>query len=499
MANVVFDFQQAVFTLESMVAKIERQAQTIENLIKENEQLRQENEQLRQENEQLRQENQKLKARIAELEARTKKNSTNSHLPPSSDRFVAKSPSRQPSGKQPGGQPGHRGTTLRQVPNPDHRVLHRVTECKGCGHSLEHVAPLQVDIRQVFDLPVVRMEVTQHEREVKSCPECHLVQQAEFPFYVTNHVQYGPAITSLVLYWNHAQLIPCERVTEMIKALVDHSMSAGTVVNMTRRWQPVVEAAIKEIETALLTSSTLHVDETSLRVNGKNQWVHVASTAKTTRYGLHRSRGKKATDDIGILPRYKGTMVHDAYSVYPMYTEASHALCHAHHLRELRAYTELYGHSWSKEMTEALLGMKQAVENADGALPEEEVRYWETVYDKLLANGRRELEERCRQGNPPGVRNAQNFIQRLEKRKQEALLFLRKKEVPFDNNQAERDLRMVKVKQKISGTFRREDDAEAFCAIRSVISTLQKQGKPVWESLQRLLTGESLPTILHSS
>ena len=492
MANVVFDFQQAVFTLESMVAKIERQAQTIENLIKENEQLRQENEQLRQEN-------QKLKARIAELEARTKKNSTNSHLPPSSDRFVAKSPSRQPSGKQPGGQPGHRGTTLRQVPNPDHRILHRVTECKGCGHSLEHVAPLQVDIRQVFDLPVVRMEVTQHEREVKSCPECHLVQQAEFPFYVTNHVQYGPAITSLVLYWNHAQLIPCERVTEMVKALTDHSMSAGTVVNMTRRWQPVVEAAIKEIETALLTSSTLHVDETSLRVNGKNQWVHVASTAKTTRYGLHRSRGKKATDDIGILPRYKGTMVHDAYSVYPMYTEASHALCHAHHLRELRAYTDLYGHSWSKEMTEALLGMKQAVENADGALPEEEVRYWETVYDKLLANGRRELEERCRQGNPPGVRNAQNFIQRLEKRKQEALLFLRKKEVPFDNNQAERDLRMVKVKQKISGTFRREDDAEAFCAIRSVISTLQKQGKPVWESLQRLLTGESLPTILHSS
>ena len=492
MANVVFDFQQAVFTLESMVAKIERQAQTIENLIKENEQLRQENEQLRQEN-------QKLKARIAELEARTKKNSTNSHLPPSSDRFVAKSPSRQPSGKQPGGQPGHRGTTLRQVPNPDHRVLHRVTECKGCGHSLEHVAPLQVDIRQVFDLPVVRMEVTQHEREVKSCPECHLVQQAEFPFYVTNHVQYGPAITSLVLYWNHAQLIPCERVTEMVKALTDHSMSAGTVVNMTRRWQPVVEAAIKEIETALLTSSTLHVDETSLRVNGKNQWVHVASTAKTTRYGLHRSRGKKATDDIGILPRYKGTMVHDAYSVYPMYTEASHALCHAHHLRELRAYTELYGHSWSKEMTKTLLEMKQAVEKADGALPEEEVRYWETVYDKLLANGRRELEERCRQGNPPGVRNAQNFIQRLEKRKQEALLFLRKKEVPFDNNQAERDLRMVKVKQKISGTFRREDDAEAFCAIRSVISTLQKQGKPVWESLQRLLTGESLPTILHSS
>ncbi|OAO82257.1 Mobile element protein [Anoxybacillus flavithermus] len=341
-------------------------------------------------------------------------------MPPSSDRFANTRSSRQPSGNKPGGQEGHQGTTLRQVPNPDHRVLHRVTECKGCGHSLEHVAPLQVDIRQVFDLPVVRMEVTQHEREVRSCPECHLVQQAEFPFYVTNHVQYGPAITSLVLYWNHAQLIPCERVTEMVKALTDHSMSAGTVVNMTRRWQPVVEAAIKEIETALLTSSTLHVDETSLRVNGKNQWVHVASTAKTTRYGLHRSRGKKATDDIGILPRYKGTMVHDAYSVYPMYTEASHALCHAHHLRELRAYTDLYGHSWSKEMTEALLGMKQAVENADGALPEEEVRYWETVYDKLLANGRRELEER-------GVRNAQNFIQHLEKRKQEALLFLRKK------------------------------------------------------------------------
>ncbi|KAF0993613.1 IS66 family transposase [Geobacillus sp. TFV-3] len=485
MANVVFDFQQAVFTLESMVAKIEHQAQTIETLIRENEQLRQENQQ--------------LKTRIAELEARTKKNSTNSHLPPSSDRFAAKSPSRQSSQKQPGGQPGHRGTTLRQVPNPDHRVLHRVTQCKGCGHSFKHVAPLQVDIRQVFDLPVVRMEVTQHEREVKGCPKCHLVQQAEFPFYVTNHVQYGPSITSLVLYWNHAQLIPCERVTEMVKALVDHSMSAGTVVNMTRRWLPVFEAALEEMEAALLASKTLHVDETSLRVNGKNQWVHVASTVKVTRYGLHRSRGKQATDDIGILPRYKGTMVHDAYSVHPMYTEASHALCHAHHLRELRAYTELYGHSWSKEMSEALLKMKQAVENAGGALPEEEVRYWEAVYDELPANGRRELEERCRQGKHEGVRNAQHFIQRLEKRKQEALLFLRKKEVPFDNNQAERDLRMVKVKQKISGTFRQEDDAEAFCTIRSVMSTLQKHGKPAWESLQRLLSGESLQTILHSS
>ncbi|KAF0994589.1 Initiation-control protein YabA [Geobacillus sp. TFV-3] len=268
MANVVFDFQQAVFTLESMVAKIEHQAQTIETLIRENEQLRQENQQ--------------LKTRIAELEARTKKNSTNSHLPPSSDRFVAKSPSRQPSQKQPGGQPGHRGTTLRQVPNPDHRVLHRVTQCEGCGHSLEEVVPFRVDIRQVFDLPVARMEVTQHEREIKRCPECRLVQQAEFPFYATNHVQYGPVITSLILYWNHAQLIPCERVTEMVKALVDHSMSAGTVVNMTRRWLPVFEAALEEIEAALLASKTLHVDETSLRVNRKNQWVHVSSTAKVT-------------------------------------------------------------------------------------------------------------------------------------------------------------------------------------------------------------------------
>ncbi len=206
----------------------------------------------------------------------------------------------------------------------------------------------------------------------------------------------------------------------------------------------------------MLTSHALHVDETSLRVNGKNQSVHVASTSKETRYGLHRSRGKQATDDIGILPRYKGTMVHDAYAVYPMYTEASHALCHAHHLRELREYAELYHHSWSKERAEALLEMKQAVEKAGGALPEEGVRHWEAVYDELLSNGRRELDERCQQGKHDGVRNAQKFIQRLEKRKQEALLFLRKKEVPFDNNQAERDLRMVKVKPKFLERFARK-------------------------------------------
>ncbi|MGJ7036041.1 transposase/FtsZ-binding cell division protein ZapB [Anoxybacillus eryuanensis] len=198
--------QQAVFTVESLIGKVQQQKQLIHQLVQENEHLRHENKQLRKENEQ-------LKYRVQELEARTKKNSSNSHLPPSSDRFHTHS-SRKPSGNKPGGQEGHQGTTLHQVEHPHHRV----NACQGCGASLREVKPFKIDVRQVFDLPPVTIEVTQHEREVKSCPHCRCVQQAEFPSHVTNHVQYGPRLTALAVYLHHIQLIPYKRLSDTIEA-----------------------------------------------------------------------------------------------------------------------------------------------------------------------------------------------------------------------------------------------------------------------------------------
>ncbi|AST05756.1 IS66 family transposase [Anoxybacillus flavithermus] len=440
--------QQAVFTVESLIGKVQQQKQLIHQLIQENEHLRHENKQLRKENEQ-------LKYRVQELEARTKKNSSNSHLPPSSDRFHTHS-SRKISGNKPGGQEGHQGTTLRQV----------------------------------FDLPPVTIEVTQHEREVKSCPHCRCVQQAKFPSHVTNHVQYGPRLTALVVYLHHIQLIPYKRLSDTIEALYQHSVSTGTLANMVKRGREALESNMDMIEDALLGSNILHVDETSLRINGKLAWVHVACTSKYTYLAPHVSHGKKATDDIGILPRYQGTMMHDAFGTYPKYTQATHALCHAHHLRELNGFIE-QGYTWASRMTMFLLAAKQAVEAHHGALSEEEARRWERAYDRILERAQHRLETMTSL-----LKKARAFVRRLQKRKEEPLRFLREVHVPFDNNQAERDLRMVKVKENISGTFREETFAQSFCITRSIVSTLTKHEKNVWDSLYLLLTGETLDRVL---
>ncbi|PIC05352.1 IS66 family transposase, partial [Anoxybacillus flavithermus] len=351
----------------------------------------------------------------------------------------------------------------------------------------------KVDVRQVFDLPPVTIEVTQHEREVKSCPHCRCVQQAEFPPHVTNHVQYGPRLTALAVYLHHIQLIPYKRLSDTIEALYQHPISTGTLANMVKRGREALESNMDMIEDALLGSNILHVDETSLRINGKLAWVHVACTSRYTYLASHASRGKKATDDIGILPRYQGTMMHDGFGTYPRYTKATHALCHAHHLRELKGFIE-QGHTWASRMTTFLLAAKQAVEAHHGALPEEEARRWERVYDRILAKAQHRLETMT-----PLPKKALAFIRRLQKRKEEALRFLREVHVPFDNNQAERDLRMVKVKENISGAFREEAFAQSFCITRSIVSTLTKHEKNVWDSLCLLLTGETLDRVLSTT
>ncbi|MGG2945523.1 IS66-like element ISGst1 family transposase, partial [Geobacillus stearothermophilus] len=253
------------------------------------------------------------------------------------------------------------------------------------------------------------------------------------------------------------------------------------LANMVKRGREALESNMDIIEDALLESNILHVDETSLRINGKLAWVHVACTSRYTYLAPHASRGKKATDDIGILPRYEGTMMHDAFGTYPKYTHATHALCHAHHLRELKGFIE-QGHTWAMRMTTFLLAAKQAVEAHHGALSEEEARRWERVYDRILERAQHRLEAKT-----PLPKKALAFVRRLQKRKEEALRFLREVHVPFDNNQAERDLRMVKVKENISGTFREETFAQSFCIARSIVSTLTKHEKNVWDSLCLLL------------
>jgi transposase len=427
------------------------------------------------------------------------KNSTNSHLPPSSDSFRPRTSLRKKTGKRLGGQVGHRGHTLQKAAIPHHIVVHRVTQCQGCGASLEHVPALRHLTRQVWDLPSLPMEVTQHECEIKSCPHCHRLHQADFPSYVTSPVQYGPRVKALLVYLTQYQLLPYHRTAEFMEDVFGHRISEGTMVKINRQAGGSLAGIRSILHEVLLSSPVLHVDETDFRVQGKRQWLHVDSTDQVIWYACHPKRGKKAMDDIGLLPLYEGTMMHDAWKPYFRYSQAQHALCNAHLLRELQALWEIHEHGWAKDLTDLLLEMKQEVEQDGGCLSDERARQYERIYERLLRHGAAyRIFLLQKGGSRAGSKEARKLLRRLQEYQTEVLRFLRDPAVPFANNQAERDLRMVKIRQHISGTFRGEEDMHVFCLVRSVISTIKKQKKRVWDTLQQLLEGH-LHCLLSSS
>ena len=442
-----------------------------------------------------------LAARLQELEDQVAKNSRNSSKPPSSDGLKKAAPRslRKRSGKKRGGQPGHKGETLRAVKHPQHKVVHRVERCEYCQASLAEVKARRIIKRQVFDLPEVSIEVTEHQVEVKECPVCGKTNRASFPEGVSRAVQYGPRIKAQAVYLNRQHHIPVERTREVVKDLYGHAPSAATIVaacrEMAERVKPVNEAVREYL---VRTEEPVHCDETGMRVEGKLHWAHVVSTERGTYLAVHPKRGRKALDDIGILPRRQGIAVHDGYSSYNQYPEVQHARCNAHHLRELTFIAEQYEQAWASRMIELLLEIKEAVEEAKEAgrdsLENRQRSDFERRYDRLIAEGLKmnppppepkvKKRGRRKEGKP------RNLIKRLERYKPEVLAFMDDFRVPFDNNLAERDLRMVKLKQKVSGCFRTLEGAQTFCRIRSYISTSRKNGQRVLETLVMALTAK---------
>jgi transposase len=439
-----------------------------------------------------------LRAENEELRGRLGTDSHNSSKPPSSDGPGSKphpKSRREPSGRKPGGQPGHVGQTLRLVEPPDEIVVHAPIECRGCGERLDAAPVVRSERRQVLDLPPVRLQVTEHQAETRQCAGCGVETSGQFPTGVEAPVQYGPSVAGLAVYLNQEQLLPEERTCRVLAEVFGRPISEATLeraVETCHTQLAAVEAAIKQ---GITEAEVAHFDETGARLGGKRFWLHVASTATLTFYAAHPKRGREAMDALGVLPAFRGRAVHDGLTSYGQYQDCAHALCNAHHLRELTFVEEQLKQGWARDLKTLLLEIKQAVDTARAgglvAVPAEAKRDFLTRYDAILADGAR--------ANPPpaptGKRGrpkrgkAGSLVDRLHTHKAEALAFLEDFAVPFDNNQAERDIRMTKVRQKISGGFRTTTGADRFSRIRGYISTLRKQAIPIFAALVDTLSG----------
>jgi transposase len=442
-----------------------------------------------------------LRARVKALEDQLATKSRNSSKPPSSDSFTKQTRSlRQPSGRKSGGQPGHPGTTLRQVAVPDQTRIHEPKQCVACGASLAEVASqLDPERRQVFDLPPLKLEVTEHHITRKACAVCGHHNRGTFPEGVACGASYGARVKSMLTSLNQAHLLPSARSGAIVADWCGQPVSEGLLEAAVTGCTTALEETETSIKQGLARAAVVNCDETGMYVEGKRQWVHSASTPQLTHYACHAHRGTTATQAIGILPAFRGRALHDGFSAYWHY-DCAHGLCNAHHLRALIFAHEQGQRAWAGQMKQLLVAIKQDVDTAQAhqqtALDPQQIADYEHRYEAILQAG---LEEEQQAPPPPSgqrgrkkQRKSKHLLDRLAKYRAETLAFMHDFAVPFDNNLAERDLRMMKVKQKVSGCFRTMTGTHAFCRIRSYISTMKKQGHSVIAALQSVFVGAPL-------
>lgn len=443
-----------------------------------------------------------LSQRVQKLEDQVARDSRNSSKPPSSDGL--KKPRtrslRRSEGRKPGGQEGHPGHRLEMKATPDRIEEHHVEQCPHCDRDMSGVPVSERIRRQVYDVPPVQIEVTEHQAMVKQCPDCGQRVQAVFPENVTQPVQYGPRLKAQASYLNSYHFVPIARTCELLGDFYGHAPAWAFVGEANQSVASGCEPALAEIRRQLILSPLAHFDESGLRVAGQLHWLHSTSTEWLTYLALHSKRGQDAMRTIGILPHFTGWALHDHWASYLLFEQADHAFCNAHHLRELQFITDQYEQSWADEMAALLCQIKAEVaeiaEVTDNAhsLDSDRLIHHETRYEAILQQG---FAANPLPQNPPPKKKGRpkqsppkNLLDRLDKHRSGVLAFMYDFNVPFDNNLAERDIRMVKVKQKVSGGFRTHKGAHTFCDIRSYISTVRKQGGNVIAALHDALAGQ---------
>jgi transposase len=427
--------------------------------------------------------------RIAELEAGLAlpvKDSHNSSLPPSSDgpRVKRTRSLRLPTGRRPGGQLGHAGRTRRLTKLADEVVSHIPVVCKHCKADLAGGEVVACRKRQVIELPQIKMKVIEHLAASKRCPKCGRTTKASFPKEVAATLQYGARLRAVSVYLSQYQLLPYERTCRLMRDLFGCEIGPGMLSNNVVKCAKNLSKSEGWIRGALLRSAVMHVDETGLRVANQLKYVHVASTKKLTYLSVHQRRGRAAIEEIGLVGNYTGTLVRDCFVSYDGYGQCSHSLCCAHMVRELIYQIEASQRQkqWAEPMKKLMLEIKAAVDEAKVAgkkkLEGKQRREFNKRYKEVIGRGW-EMKDRTKQqgggGDQPEDeaaalspidRQARALLVRMQLRQEQVQRFMTDLRVPFDNNQAERDLRMVKLKQKISGCFRGDEGAESFCRIR---------------------------------
>jgi len=440
-----------------------------------------------------------LQAKVEELENRLNKNSSNSNKPPSSDGLAK--PKIQPAfprkkGKKAGGQPGHKGKTLELSSNPNHINPLLPSHC-DCGTALDKSKAEVLQVRQVFDTPVPKLEITEHRQLACTCGNCGRYNKGEFPAGVTARVQYGVGVRALIVLLNIAFNLPLKKIQSLFSDIYGYAINTSTILKATQDCYEQLQASEQVIKQSLLNRIVTHFDETGLRVAGQLHWLHTCCDSLFTYLFVHLKRGKEALlDTPSLLPDFKNWAIHDCWSSYFSFTHCKHGICGAHLLRELTALIQK-DTQWAVWFKRYLLTLYYQSDHGKGQLNAIQQQKALLLFDKIWNYADQAepppVKTPGKRGKPKATKG-RNLLNRLKEHQSEVLAFAFNKEVPFTNNQAERDLRPAKTKQKVAGSFRKLEGAKKYARIYGFISTTRKHQFSIFNELKKAFTGETFLT-----